>query len=221
MLQETLSTPEPSVTPEVGENGEEDSAQEVVTPYTLSLLNPQTTHYKNAVLFMKVVPDNPGKNINYSKEFMLGSVLSLQMLVEDEWLTVCEYTLKNIDEKIIKRQSVVFLIEAKNLGYDENGTYRMEIKVIEPDAEYMLVSESFDLSVKELSAEPYDSNEFLSLYPFHLYDVNGVFSQSNQKNLMVGVEYTGCAAPTEQEAYDQIFAMACRVLSKETCAMNS
>ena len=195
--------------------------QSVVVPYELYIQNPQTTHYKNGVLFFKMAPDNPGNKRAFSKMFSVDSVLSLQILREDEWQTVCEYPLKNVDREIKDRQFIEFAVETKDLEYSENGTYRVEIKVIEPEKEYTLVSDVFDLSVHDLSGDPYDVNDFLSLYPFNLYNVDGVFNQSKRDDLLVGTNYTGCAVPVEQEVYHQLAAMSCKVLSKETCAMNS
>lgn len=204
------------------ENAADDDAESLneLDDYQLRIRNLQSEFYCNSTLFMYLDTDHYNEKIT-RKKFAIVPHIRLQYYQDEEWIVVDELFLENVDSSLKEQPFVIFDFKMDLFNYEKDGIYRLEVSITEDENTFPVVSEDFKLNVNEIESEPFESNEFLKLYPFNLYDNQGVFSQSGGKGTMAEALLPGCAVVAEKLSSEYIYRVPCKVLNKTTCSLNS
>ncbi len=197
---------------------EEENHQIVFHQYKLNVYNLQDTFYKNSTVYMILDADS-NLGTYKMKTFRMDPVVEVQMKQNDEWVTVNSFEVSGIDGEEKNQAEIIFDFELSDFEY-EDGMYRLKAKVYEEDKYADLVSEETEWVSRELENAPLSSNEYLKLYPFNLYDEDGMFSQ-NRANVgeaaIIRVLPKGCAVIAKDVGYQKIHHVPCEILNSDEC----
>ena len=197
---------------------EEENHQIVFHQYKLYVYNLQDTFYKNSTVYMILDADSNMSKYT-SKTFRMDPVVEIQIKQNDEWITVETFEVSGIDDEEKNQTEIIFDFELSDFDY-KDGMYRLKAKVYEKDKYAELVSEEIEWVSRELENGPLSSSEYLKLYPFKLYDEDGMFSQNRAnvgKEAIIRVLPKGCAVIAKDVGYQEIHHVPCKTLNAQGC----
>jgi hypothetical protein len=196
----------------------EENNQIVLHQYKLFVYNLQDTFYKNSTIWMILDADS---NLNRykTKKFRMDSLVEVQMLQDDNWISVHHIEVPDVKEEDTEEASIIFDFELSDFDYAD-GIYRLKATVYEKDKYAEVISEEAEWISTELENSPLESSEYLKLYLFSQYSENKMFTQNRKnvgKSALIRVLPKGCAVIAKEVGYQEIHHIPCEILNSDEC----
>lgn len=181
--------------------------------YIVQFYGGRYKHYANSTLHLYVNPQSP----KWNDEYQIKSY-SIERLENNQWIQVDE---KRVDSEPVVGMSWYFMDQdLASYVSEKEASLRIKILISDKLGEIEVYSPNFELSNEIAVAEKMDSEEFLDLYPYSVYNRGGKFVQDKSvtaEDAMVLVKADACKVIGEVNLGTIKNTVTCQVIDNEAC----